>query len=143
MNPLSGHTAGTPCTDDVSVSNERSRWQVGIFTPSVPRPRPPISWRKSVGLHEKQCEASLSAEIYRKKAMADGTYVRATWEWYDGNHMRCSHPTTTMHFDRGHGRLVGVCGVHSGVIKRTGAFFPYIPPGPHCAQPCCRGGNDD
>jgi hypothetical protein len=120
------------------VSNERSRWQVGTYTRVRQRPRPPVSWRERVGLYEKQCEASLSAAVYRRKAIADGTYVEATWQWYDGNHMRCPHPTSRMHLDRSSMSMVGVCGVHSRVIARTGAFFPYIPPGPHCPQTCCR-----
>ena len=82
------------------------------------------------------CEASLSAETYRKRSKADGTYDHDRWLQYDGNHVRCKNPTRMMH--RAPGGLVGVCLVHSRVIKRTGAYFPYLEPGVGCHQPCCR-----
>ena len=74
--------------------------------------------------------------------MADGTYSQATWEQYDGNHVRCPNPTKVMHRHTYRMELIGVCGVHEAFFQRHGSYFPYIPPGPHCPQPCCRGGHD-
>ena len=86
----------------------------------------------------RRCEASLSAAVYKKKRSgAAGTYDHATWLQYDGNHIRCTNPARTLR--RGSTGWVGLCHMHNAVVKRSGQYFPYLPPGPRCTQPCCKG----
>lgn len=84
-----------------------------------------------------RCQASLSAEVYKKRSKADGTYDHATWLRYDGNHVRCRNPTKMMR--RGSGGWVGLCGLHDAVVRRRRQYFPYLPAGETCHEPCCLG----
>ena len=82
-----------------------------------------------------RCEASLSASYYDKKTKADGTYDHDVWLQYDGNHVRCQDKGKTLR--RNEWGWYDLCGMHDLMARRTKLFYPYIPPGRECKQPCC------
>jgi hypothetical protein len=89
-----------------------------------------------LGIPSSRCQASLSAEVYRRKSKAAGTYDHSLWLRYDGNHVRCENPSRMMRRDST--GWVGLCRLHDAAAKKRGQYFPYIPPGRGCQEPCCR-----
>lgn len=84
----------------------------------------------------RRCEASLSAAYYARKSKARGAYDHDRWLWLDGGHERCRNKVKTLR--RGADGWYGVCGLHDLMARRhDGLFYPYMPPGRGCRQPCC------
>jgi len=79
------------------------------------------------------CMASLSADYYKRKSRADGTYDHARWLWLDGGHERC--PRQGVVWKGSEGGVYLLCRVHAARTQ----VYPYLQPGPSCRQPCCAG----
>ena len=109
------------------------RWTVGIWRPSRRLLRP----QQSPNLPDtRRCEASLSAESY-KRHTPKAEFSQEKWQWLDAGHERCPNPTRKLR--RTAERWVGLCGRHDPGDGGTLEFYPYLAPGPTCPQPCCRG----
>ncbi len=80
-----------------------------------------------------RCMASLSAEEYKQRSEADGTYDHQHWLWMDGGHERCPSKAVRRRRAGPKGEWVPLCGRH-GTPNR---FHPYLLPGPTCHEPCC------
>jgi hypothetical protein len=106
------------------------RWTIGFSQPRrAPTPPPmPMPWQRP-----RQCEASLSADSYRRHT-STAEYDHEKWLWMDGNHERCPNPVRMLMPTRA--RWVGLCSRHDS--GPGGQYFPYITPGEGCSQPCCR-----
>ena len=79
----------------------------------------------------RRCEASKSADYYKRRAKAAGTYEHDVWLWYDCGHERC--PRQAVMYRRGGRGLYQLCRVHAARPQ----VYPYLPPGPSCHEPCC------
>lgn len=114
--------------------DEPQRWSTGFMRPrAMPVPPPmPLPWDRP-----RRCEASLSAESYRRHT-PKAEYDQERWQWLDGGHERCPHPVRRLAPTPD--RWYGFCGRHDP--GPGGQFFPYIEPGPGCAEPCCRRSHD-
>ena len=73
----------------------------------------------------------MSADYYKRRAKAAGTYEQRVWLWRDGGHERC--PREAVMYRRGDGGLYRLCRVHAARPQ----VYPYLPPGPSCHEPCC------
>ena len=78
-----------------------------------------------------RCQASMSADYYKRRAKAAGTYDHGVWLWFDGGHERC--PREAVMYRRGGRGLYRLCRMHAARPQ----VYPYLPPGPSCHQPCC------
>ena len=107
------------------------RWTIGSMEPrrEPVAPPMPMPWE-----WPHRCEASLSADSY-KRHTPKAEYDHDKWLWLDGGHERCPHRVSKLMPTRE--RWVGFCKRHDP--GPSGQFFPYIPPGESCRQPCCRG----
>ena len=119
--------------DGARPEDEPERWTVSIWQPSRRLLRPQQPWNLP---DTRRCEASLSAESY-KRHTPKAEFSQAQWQWIDAGHERCPNPTRKLR--RTAERWVGLCGRHDPGDKGKLVFYPYLLPGPTCPHPCCCG----
>jgi len=101
-------------------------WYSGASTQAMPRHLQP-------NLHDIPCAAGMSAKHYTRRSRVDGSYDRATWLLYEGNHVRCLRKATCY---LGNAReRYAVCDYHG---SRT-QLYVWVPTGPNCELECCTG----
>lgn len=88
----------------------------------------------------RDCDASLSAEDYRRTTSKD-RFDPERWQWLDAGHERCPEPAvvTRRSLDVGDGD-VHLCLTHG---RGTTRYPIYLTPGPRCWMTCCHPGDPD
>jgi hypothetical protein len=115
-------------------ADDSSTWSLGTMhrrrEPQAPPMPMPWEWPS-------QCEASLSAESY-KRHTPKADYDHDRWLWLDGGHERCTHSVAKLMPTLE--RWYGFCKRHDS--GPGGQFFPYLEPGAGCDEPCCNEAGD-